>query len=172
MVAAIAVAAIGLTAFGCGEGDGSGDVPLARPAADLPGKCRYAADWLGFAVPCPTRLPRTESGERAGCPGPCVAAPRFRIEVQYADISYLVIDARRARIVEACIGGNRLGRIDAFGRDVPLCYEGARGMRATWERSGIRYDVSIDSDDADDTKRTLLEGVVSSIEFVGPERQL
>lgn len=40
-----------------GATEEASDVPLAEPAPDLAQQCLAAARSLGFAVPCPTRLP-------------------------------------------------------------------------------------------------------------------
>jgi hypothetical protein len=56
-------------------------VPLAEPAASLRQRCQEAARSLGFAVPCPTRLPLVDS-EAVGCSASCVAAVGEQSEVR------------------------------------------------------------------------------------------
>jgi hypothetical protein len=46
-------------------------LPLAEPAPGLAQQCEGAASSLGFAVPCPTRLPLID-GEPADCSGSCI----------------------------------------------------------------------------------------------------
>jgi hypothetical protein len=102
-------------------------VPLAEPAPGLGRQCRSAARSLGFAVPCPTRLPLV-AGEPVDCSGDCIglAGERgeevrgFFLNVEGYDanagapetVRHLIVEAQKARDAppSPCFEGSRRGR--------------------------------------------------------------
>ncbi len=112
-------------------------VPLAEPAPGLAQQCRSAARSLGFAVPCPTRLPLV-AGEPVDCSGDCIglAGERgvevrvFFLNVEGYDASagapetvrHLIVEAQRAEGAppRPCYEGVPAGALQANGRQVAL----------------------------------------------------
>jgi len=104
------------------------DVPLAPPDPRLMQQCQDAAATLGFAVPCPDRLPLV-AGEPALCSDSCTAMAGggetldtiFFIDVEGFDstapadeVRHLIIEARRVdrSPPSPCFGGTPIGHID------------------------------------------------------------
>ena len=120
-----------------GAADGATSARMTEPAAGLPRQCREAATSLGFAVPCPTRLPLI-GGLRVRCGGSCVGvaggdeteARIFVLEVEGYDASiwapetvrHLVVEARKVQDAPAvpCYEGVPVGTLEARGREVAL----------------------------------------------------
>jgi hypothetical protein len=157
MVASICALELVLVAIGCAGGDrpassASGadrstaedgateeasGVPLAEPAPDLAQQCLAAARSLGFAVPCPTRLPLV-AGEPVDCSGNCIgiAGERgkevrgFFLNVEGYDANPGAPDTVRHLIVQAdeaqdappspCNEGVPAGAMEADGPEVAL----------------------------------------------------
>jgi hypothetical protein len=112
-------------------------VPLAEPAPGLAQQCRSAARSLGFAVPCPTRLPLV-AGEPVDCSGDCIGLAGERgVEVRVfvlnvegydanADapgtVRHLIVEAQRAEGAppRPCYEGVPAGALQANGREVAL----------------------------------------------------
>ncbi len=112
-------------------------VPLADPAPGLAQQCWSAARSLGFAVPCPTRLPLVV-GEPVDCSGDCIglAGERgvevrvFFLNVEGYDanagapetIRHLIVEAQRAQDAppRPCFEGVPAGALQASGREVAL----------------------------------------------------
>ena len=111
-------------------------VPLAAPAPELPEQCRDAAASLGFAVPCPTRLPLV-AGVGVACSDSCVATAGgdatldrvFFLQVEGYDsaeptetVHHLVVEARRIDRAppSPCFDGAPLGHLPVNGRDLTL----------------------------------------------------
>jgi hypothetical protein len=112
-------------------------VALTKPAPGLAHQCRDAAKSLGFAVPCPTRLPLV-GGKPVDCAGSCIAiaggedteARIFFLNVEGYDANESAPEAVRHLIVEArkapdappnpCYGGFPAGAVRANGQDVAV----------------------------------------------------
>ena len=112
-------------------------VPLAEPASGLAQQCRSAARSLGFAVPCPTRLPLV-AGEPVDCSGDCIglAGERgaevrvFFLNVEGYDanaggpetVRHLIVEAQRAQDAppSPCYEGVPAGVLEANGQEVAL----------------------------------------------------
>ncbi|HKE75108.1 MAG TPA: hypothetical protein VKB57_15905 [Acidimicrobiales bacterium] len=107
-------------------------VPLGEPAAGFARQCQEAAAALGFAVPCPTRLPLV-GGERVGCAGTCVGTTGAESEVQV-----FVLDVEGYDAVAGAPDAVRHLVVEAFKADeappIP-CYEGAAA--GTAEADGV-----------------------------------
>jgi hypothetical protein len=143
-------------AAGCADGDGPAvsrsepgrstasdgatepvaEVPLDEPAPGFARQCAEAARSLGFAVPCPTRLPLV-NGHRAGCPESCLGAVGehgtvriFVLDVAGYDDSDSAPETVRHLTVNAfkvdeappspCYEGVPTGTLDANGHEVAL----------------------------------------------------
>jgi hypothetical protein len=179
-----------------GPDDGATDrrVRLTDPAAGLARQCRDAATSLGFAVPCPTKLPLT-GGLRVHCGGSCVAttggdeteARVFVLDVEGYDAPIWASDTVHHLVVEAgktqeaplspCYEGVPAGSLAVNSRDIALlkCPEAnishgeaihAGHLLGSWDDHEIRYVVSVHGTDND--ARALLEDLISSIQLVGP----
>jgi hypothetical protein len=116
-----------------------GGVPLTAPADGFARQCQDAAVALGFAVPCPTRLPLV-SGERVGCSGTCVGrvGERSDVDVFVLDVAgydddvvgtpgivrHLAVDAFKADDAppSPCYEGVASGTLDADGVEVALLH--------------------------------------------------
>jgi hypothetical protein len=113
-----------------------GGVPLTTPADGFARQCEDAAVALGFAVPCPTRLPLV-SGERVRCSGTCVGRVGEGSEVDvfvldvagYDDVAgapeivrHLAVEAFKADEAppSPCYEGVAAGTLDADGVEVAL----------------------------------------------------
>lgn len=112
-------------------------VPLAKPAPGLAQQCRSAARSLGFAVPCPTRLPLV-AGEPVDCSGDCIglAGERgvevrvFFLNVEGYDanagapetVRHLIVEAHRAGDAppNPCYQGVPAGVLETNGQEVAL----------------------------------------------------
>jgi hypothetical protein len=112
-------------------------VPLAEPAPGLAQQCRSAARSLGFAVPCPTRLPLV-AGEPVDCSGDCIglAGERgvevrvFFLNIEGYDanagapetVRHLIVEAQRAQDAppSPCYEGVPAGALEANGQQVAL----------------------------------------------------
>lgn len=111
-------------------------MPLAEPAPGFVGQCHDAARSLGFAVPCPTRVPLI-GGEPAGCSGACVGATGENGEVRvfvlnvegYDDraaapgtVRHLTVEAFKAEDAppNPCYDGVPAGALDVNGHGVAL----------------------------------------------------
>jgi hypothetical protein len=112
-------------------------VPLAEPAPGLAQQCRSAARSLGFAVPCPTKLPLV-AGEPVDCSGDCVglAGERgaevrgFFLNVEGYDakagapetVRHLIVEAQNAQDAppSPCYEGVPAGALETNGQEVAL----------------------------------------------------
>jgi hypothetical protein len=112
-------------------------VPLAEPVPGFAQHCQDAARSLGFAVPCPTRLPLI-GGERVGCSASCVGtvggdgeeARIFVLNVEGYDdradapeaVRHLAVEAFKAaeRPPSPCYEGVPAGTLDVSGLEVVL----------------------------------------------------
>lgn len=114
------------------------DAPVLAPAGPgLVQQCQQAATTLGFAVPCPTRLPLI-AGQPVDCLASCVGtagggeteAQIFVLDVDSYDddqrpaeaVSHLVIEARRQQDAppNPCFQGAPAGQLEANGLQVIL----------------------------------------------------
>jgi hypothetical protein len=139
----LALALVVMASVACSAGeDASGEAPstsTVRLTSPLPGfrrQCEDAAASLGFAVPCPKRLPLV-SGNPIDCSGPCVATAGggetldriFFLNVQGYDskessetIRHLIVEARRIERAppSPCYEGVPAGDLRTNGREVAV----------------------------------------------------
>jgi hypothetical protein len=130
----------GAFAVGC-DGDASSTqkpttaaVPLTASAPGLRRQCENAATSLGFAVPCPTKVPLVD-GKPADCSGSCVVRAGggetldtiFFLNVEGFDrgpvsepVRHLIVEARRIERAppSPCYGGVPAGTFRVNGRAV------------------------------------------------------
>jgi hypothetical protein len=128
-------------AVGCDSGGASSTeqpaastVPLTAATPGLRRQCKDAAASLGFAVPCPTKVPVLE-GKPADCSGSCVVMAGggetldtiFFLNVEGYDsgqvsepVRHLVVEARRVERAppSPCYGGLPAGNFTVGGREV------------------------------------------------------
>jgi hypothetical protein len=153
-----------------------GGIYLTSPAAKLTRKCRAAERQLAFSVPCPGLIP---SGVVWGCE-PCIDAGSFvlsgeadapaRYRGKFGENAiHLVIagSADRTSWRVACFGATGAGTFTVRSRSVRVerCPEGSSlhsgHFLAWWERSGIRYAVSLHGSDA--RNRALLRVLIAAV---------
>jgi hypothetical protein len=112
-------------------------VPLAEPAPGLAHQCEGAASSLGFAVPCPTRLPLI-AGEPVDCSGSCIGLAGekgaevrgFFLNVEGYDanadapgtVRHLIVEAQKVQDAppSPCYKGVPVGALEAKGQEVAL----------------------------------------------------
>jgi hypothetical protein len=174
------------------EEDTSGKAPstptvrLASPRPGFRRQCEDAAASLGFAVPCPKRLPLV-SGKPIDCSGPCVATAGggetldriFFLNVEGYDggpssetVRHLIVEARRIERAppSPCYGGVAAGRLKVNRREVtvldcPPMAPGAATMVMHGERAHAGHLLAYWAESA-------IRNVVSVHGATGPNRSL
>jgi hypothetical protein len=170
-------------------------VPLAQPATGFRRECEDAASSLGFAVPCPTKLPLV-GGKPVDCSDTCVVTGGndkiFFLNIEGYDaapssqaVRHMIVEAREVDRAppSPCAGGTPTGRTTIVGREVALLdcpprtaelerqimhAEGAHTehILGYWDEKGVREVVSVHG--ATEANTLLLRQVVASIEIVQP----
>ena len=129
-------------------------------------RCQAAADALGYAVPCPRRLPYPP--RTAQCPGVgpqgCfvrrAAGASFFLEVRGFPVPPGWCPCEASVVVAAA----RTGRLPQVAGE-----PGTRRSRRRWRSGGVTSAVSVAG--ASDAARALLRAVVEGIEMVAPSEQ-
>jgi hypothetical protein len=172
------------------------ELVLSDAPAEVHAMCEEAARQLGFAVPCPTKVP-TRGGEPVVCKLPCgkLSAgghPLFFMEFVGFDAptginsrDHIIIEGRSLDEApqEPCVEGRRVADLDAPPATVFDCPEApslaaanhiAHGegaqighLLASWEVDDIRYAVSIHGGDSN-AAREALRQLRSYIALVAP----
>jgi hypothetical protein len=142
MVGYLALALVVMAPVACsagrdtsGEGSSTSTVRLASPLPGFRRQCEDAAASLGFAVPCPKRLPLV-SGKPIDCSGPCVSTGGsgealdriFFLNVEGYDggpsetVRHLIVEARRLERAppSPCYGGVAAGKLKVDHREATL----------------------------------------------------